>query len=147
MEKKGWIKLYRKEMNWADDLTDQELRYYLSARLIIVWDLRNHLFGTFDARTKLMKQEVLPNWSTGKINMVKNSLMRKGLLQKTKDSRRLRVTNAEIWMKKGNKFENLIQSTENNLHSNEHHVQLVGKEEYDLSTGVAKLVRKQSINF
>lgn len=104
------------------DLSDQEWRYYLSARLIAVWDHRSKHFGTFDARTRLIKESILPGWSDGKINQVKNSLLEKGLLKQSKDFR-LEIVNADVFLSKGRKGEYLIRDAESNLQQDKNYMQ------------------------
>ena len=122
MKKKGWIKLERKELEWMKDLSDAEFRYYVSARLITVWDKRSGYFGTFDCRTEDVKEDMLLSWSNGKINGVKKSLMGKGLLKQL-PRYRAELTNADVFLSKGRDIESFIQETECNLQRTENYVQ------------------------
>lgn len=91
MNQNGWIKLHREELERYSGLTDREFRYLIVSRLSAVWDRRNKLAGTFDARTHVVKQDLLPYWAMGKINSVKNSLLSKAFYEKTDDPRRLKI--------------------------------------------------------
>lgn len=115
MNENGWAKLHRKELRWFDVMSDRQFRFYNSVRLIAIWDKKNSLFGTFDARIKELKKDVLRDWATGKICEVRKELMDMGALQKTSDHRRLRITNAEILMGRGREAEDMIQFSEDNL--------------------------------
>ena len=91
MKMNGYLKLFRSDLVALGAVSDREFRYYIMSRGACVWDKRNQLAGTFDARTEQVKQHILPMWSTGKINMTKNALLQRGLYQKTGDARRLRI--------------------------------------------------------
>jgi hypothetical protein len=144
---KGWIKLHRREHRWFEAFTDQEVRYYLIARMFAVWDKRSRYFGTFDARTRIVRGEMLPGWSTGKINMVKNSLLKKAAFQKTSDARRLKVTNANIFLWKGRVAENLIQESTDDLHVVERDFQSVESQNNDIRTHVREIGRIKRTDF
>lgn len=131
MKMNGWIKFHRKELEWMEILSDQELRYYITSRAHAVWDKRNMYFGTFDSRTAVVKKEMLPNWSNGKINQVKNSLIKKGLYQKMSDYR-LEITNADIFFGKSRENESIIQETEKNLHITENYLHNIESKKSDI---------------
>ncbi len=120
--KKGWIKQYRRDIDDLRDLTEPEYRYYTLSCLFAVWDTRNKLFGTFDARTKTIKAELLPSWSTGKINTTKNLLIKRGFYKKVPDNR-LHITNARIVFGKSRDVENLVQNYEGNIRVDEKEIQ------------------------
>lgn len=105
------------------DLTDQEWRYYVSARAVTVWDRRSKQFGTFDSRTFSVKEDFELKWANGKVNQIKNSLLRKGLFKKILGKHRLSIVNAEIFLGKGRKYESLIRDAETNLQRDENYVQ------------------------
>lgn len=104
------------------DFTDQEWRYYLSAQLVTVWDHRSKYFGTFDARTESVKEDMLLDWSNGKINQIKNSLLQKGVFKKAKDYR-LAIVNADIFLGRGRRSESMIRDAETNLQRDENYLQ------------------------
>ena len=118
MKNKGWIKLHRKELEWFSELNDREFRYFMISKMNIVWDKRSQYFGTFDARTKIVKREMFPDWSAGKINTTKNSLLKKGYYEKGEDYR-LKIKNAELFLKNDKLIETMIQVSEKNLHITE----------------------------
>lgn len=125
MTKRGWIKLFRRELEWLKQLSNAEIVYLLAARISCEWDHKNDLFGTFDARIKEMQK--LLGWADGTISRVTNLLLDKGLLQITEDHRRLRITNADLFFSKGTKgkeAEKIILDTEQNLQSNELNIQI-----------------------
>lgn len=138
--KNGWIKLYRREEEWLNELTSQEEVYYMRSRTMAVWDKRNVKFGTFDARTKIVKEEMLPNWSMGKINTVKNSLLKKGYYKKEKDHR-LKLTNAEIFLEKTKKYEIIFQQPGINLHITERNVREYEKAKSSIMDDVEDLTK------
>lgn len=125
MTKRGWIKVFRREQEWLKELSNAEVVYLLAARIATEWNSKIDYFGTFDARIKEMKK--LLGWSDGTISRVGNLLLGKGVLQKTEDCRRLRITNAELFFSKGNKgkeVEKIILDVENNLHKHELNIQV-----------------------
>lgn len=145
MENKGWIRIYRKEIDWFPNLTDRESVFYLAARCHAVWDKRSKLFGTFDARINEVHKEMLPHWSTGKVSEVRNLLINKGIFQKTNDFRRLGITNAELLFSTGDKFETYIQLSEDNLHHIDKKIQPPEKYQVDIFTKTARIVRNKRI--
>ena len=122
MKNAGWVKKFRKELEWMSDLSDMEYRYYDASRLIAVWDNRSKYFGTFDARTDSVKTEMCLDWSNGKINQVKNALIEKGVFKKEKGFR-LAIVNADIFLSKGRKGESVVRDSETNLQRDENYIQ------------------------
>jgi hypothetical protein len=144
--KKGWIKHYRRDLEDLKNLTDQEYRYYMTSCLLAVWDKRNKHFGTFDARTKIIKQEVLPNWSMGKINTVKNSLIKKGYYKKFPEHR-LKISNAKDLFDKSKESEYLIQDSEHNIHLSENDFQDAENEIGDIQKIFSSLANSKTIKY
>lgn len=116
MEKIGWVKFYRKEILWLSEMSEREFVLYLCARASVVWDKRSKHFGTFDGRIKIIKQDIVPQWSVGTISEVRNLLLNRGAFQRTDDPRAFRVTNSEMFLRHGKKIDSLIQFSEENLH-------------------------------
>ena len=147
METNGWIKLYRKEHEWACKFSDREWRFYSESRLFAIWDVRNKDFGTFDVRTRIIKRDMLPQWSTGKINIVKNLLLKKHkVYQKTDDPRRLKIINAKLFFERSRRFEKLIQQSEKNLHYVEYHFQLIESVRNDIARMRADVARNKRVS-
>lgn len=114
--KRGWIKHYRTDLKHLKDLSDPEYRYYQVSLLLAIWDPKNKQFGTFDARTKTIREHL--NWANGKINETKNLLLGKGYYKKAKDWK-LEITNSALIFGKSKKHETIIQHTEKDFHTNE----------------------------
>lgn len=142
--KKGWIKQYRRDICDLVDLTDQEFRYFYTSLLLAVWDKKKTNFGTFDARTRILKAEALPNWSDGKINTTKNSLIKKGYLKVAADFR-LEIINAKYVFGKTKEVEYYIQNAEHNFHIDENEIQRVEKTNSDVRQDANKLYRSVAI--
>ncbi len=122
--KSGWIRFYRKEHEWMQGFSNAEVRYYFASRQRADWDTRHETFGTFDCRTKVVKQEMLPDWSVGSINAAKRSLLKRGVYQKTDDPRLLKITNASLFLPtRGKRYEKIIQDSEINLLTTEYDIQ------------------------
>ena len=118
--KKGWIKHHRADLEHLKELSDPEYRYYQVSLLLAVWDKKNGQFGTFDARTKSIREHL--NWAGGKINGVKNSLIEKGYYSKA-ENWRLMITNAGLIFGKSHKAETFVKNSEKNFHNHELDVQ------------------------
>lgn len=144
MKRNGWIKLDRSELEELLGLTDQEFRYYISSRLVCVWDRRNKLAGTFDARTHIVKQEFLPKWANGKINTVKNSLLKKGYYLKTDDARRLKIHGSSTHGSVG--AESSRHIIENDVHGRELNAQERETRMAEIKKNVFKLASDKRIN-
>lgn len=106
------------------ELSDPEFRYYISACLVALWEPKSKLFGTFNCKTEYVKGEMVLNWSSGKINGVKKSLMEKGFLQKRPEFKAA-ITNADIFLNRGAKVESIIQDAECNLQCTENYIQKI----------------------
>ena len=141
----GWIKFHRKELVWFKEMTDQEMRYYIASRMCADWDYRHKDFGTFDARTHIVKETMLLDWSVGKINTVKNSLLKRGVYKKTADPRRLALTNARLFLKRESKFETVIQESEKNLHYTEYDIQRIENSEREFVRMKSDLARNKRV--
>src|SRR5690348_7349728 len=141
--KKGWIKHYRRDIEDLKNLTDQEYRYYMTSCLLAVWDKRNKYFGTFDSRTRVVK-EILLSWSIGKINTVKNSLIKKNYYKKIPEYR-LKISNAKDLFDKSKESEYLIQKSENNIHLDENDFQSAENEIGDIRTALTSLADSMTI--
>ncbi len=142
---KGWIKHYRRDLVDLKDLSDQAYRYYMASCLLSVWDKRNKYFGTFDSRTKVIK-EILPNWSMGKINTVKNSLITAGFYKKEPEHR-LKISNAKDLFDKSKESENLIQESECNIHLSENDFQSAENQVGDIRNLIATLASSKTIKY
>jgi len=146
MKNNGWVKLHRKEIESYKTLTDAEFRYYLMSRMVAVWDFKKELFGTFDDRTRIVKEEMLPTWADGKINTIKNSLIKKGWYKKQKDYR-LEIKNAKLLFGKGKRVEYLIQESENTIHNVEINIQENEKQNNDLLKDIKKLASNMVVKY
>ncbi len=119
--KKGYIKHYRADLEHLRGLSDPEYRYYQVSLLLAIWDAKNKQQGTFDARTSTIKEHL--DWSMGKINQIKNSLIKKGYYSKTKNLR-LMISNASLIFGTSRKSETIIRNSEKNFHLAESNFQL-----------------------
>ncbi|MDO8451323.1 MAG: hypothetical protein Q7S76_00455 [bacterium] len=142
----GWIKFHRKELEWLKELSDPEVRYYTASRMCVDWDARHNAFGTFDARTNTVKEAMYLNWSVGKINTIKNSLLKRGMYKKTDDPRRLKLTNANLFLKRDKQFETVIQESEKNLHHTEYDFQWIEDAERTLARMKSDVARNKRIS-
>jgi hypothetical protein len=112
----GWIKIYRKDLDLLRGMSDPEYRYYQTSLLLAVWDSKKSLFGEFDARTVSMRKHF--DWSSGKINETKNSLLKKGYYTK-QPNHRLRIKNPKYHFGKDRDIEKQIHHYEGDFHTNE----------------------------
>lgn len=125
MTKRGWIKIFRRELEWFQDLSNPEIVYLLVVRSVAEWDPKKEQFGTFDARIKEMQKHL--GWSDGTISRVGKLLFGKGYFYKTDDHRRWRIKNAKLFFAKGSEgkeAEKIILDTEVNLHIHELDIQV-----------------------
>jgi hypothetical protein len=150
MATNGWIKLHRKELEWFKDLSGPEVLYYIASRLHADWEFRRKTFGTFDARTRIVKQNMLCDWATGKISETKNSLLERGMYETTDDPRRLRLTNAVLFLKRDRKhekeYDDTIQQSESNLHCVEYDFQQAECATKDIARMRADIARSKRVS-
>lgn len=139
MKKGGYIKEYRRDLDDLKSLSDGDFRYYKVSLLMADWDKRHKTYGTFDARTKTMQEQL--GWSVGKVSGVKTSLLKKGFYKRAQD-RRLTVVNADLIFGKGKDIYNLIHSAEFNIHCDEYDFQRVEKQERELRTHINETALK-----
>lgn len=125
MKMKGWIKFTRLEADLLKSRSDREFRYYVMARLDCIWDKRNSLYGTFDGRIREVKKSLLPGWSIGKISTTAAALIKRGLLEKTDDTRRMRVNAPEGFLQRPPKPEINVQGPEKDVQPNENELQKI----------------------
>jgi hypothetical protein len=146
MIKGGFIKIFRREVEWMKQLSNAEIVYLVAARAATEWNSRSDLFGTFDARIKEMQKHL--EWADGTISRVTNLLKGKGILQVTEDSRRLRITNAHLFFSKGPKgkeAEKIIRDAEQNLQTNELDIRIHEYFQDKLLQGINDLKDKMSV--
>jgi hypothetical protein len=123
-------------------MSDPEYRYYQTSLLLAVWDSKKSLFGEFDARTVSMRKHF--DWSSGKINETKNSLIKKGYYTK-QPNHRLRIKNAKYHFGKGKDIERQIHHYEGDFHTNEEIFQRGEDKERLLMKDIDEIVRKMNI--
>lgn len=141
----GWVKQYKREVDDMGTLTDQEYRYYQVSRLLADWDKRHLNFGTFNARTQSMKDAGLFEWSSSKINMTKNSLLKKGYY-KVVPGHRLAFANPKLLFGKSRDVEHIMQNIEGNPYQVGTDIQPTVNRLKDISEMRAKLANNKRIS-
>lgn len=83
-----FCKLYGIELEYEKDLSDAEVRLYHVYLRIVDWDSKHtHTFGSSPVTIRQLQSEYLPNWSTGKISYTRQSLIKRGWLEKKPEKR------------------------------------------------------------
>ena len=121
MKLKGFIRLYRKELLWAKDLSDRAYRMYLFLRQVVDWDKKHtRTVGTVTTTIKEIRKH-LP-WSNGKTSNVLKELLNKGYISRGTDNE-IVVTNFKILNLKFKEAEQILQSSERNVLNDERPIQ------------------------
>ena len=77
-----FCKIFGSEIEFENQLTDQEFRLYCLYLRTVHWDNRHESFGFSDLTIRNIRKHYLHNWSIGKISNTRRSLIKKGWLEK-----------------------------------------------------------------
>ena len=122
----GYIRLYRYiALEYKKTFTDPEYRLLDIYASLVRWDKKNaDRFGTVDNLSiRDLQQDYLPTWSSGKISMTINALIKKGLLARL-PKKRMRVENFWIYQAHIQQAERAFQLIEQGIQPSEQNIQL-----------------------
>ena len=138
-----FCKIFGIEIEYENQLTDQELRLYHLYLRIVHWDSRHESFGISDITILDIKKHYLHNWSTGKISNTRNSLIKKGWLEKYSRSE-IGVKEYQVYrLKNVQSAEQCIQQMRQGLPINEQDVHSA-EQDYEEKSA---LLKEEKIDF
>lgn len=138
-----YCKLFGIEIEYENQLTDPEVRFYHVYLRTVDWDVKHkETFGFSDISLRDLKKHYLPNWSIAKMSGVRRSLIKKGWLE-MKAGGQIGVKNYYIYrLKSVQVAEQCIQQMRQGLPIDEQLVQFSEQSDKEKTA----LLKKETLN-